>query len=74
MKVLTIAGQPVEVLALPLIFEKLRASHRSPRDEADQELLEIVKIYNYVAPEAEAAWREVLAREFAAYCEREAPR
>ena len=74
MQHLTIAGQSVEVMALPLIFEKLREARRSPCDAVTQDLLEMVKIYNYVAPEAEAAWREVLAREFAAHCEREPSR
>ncbi len=72
--VLTIAGQSVEVVALPLIFEKLREAHRSPGEAAIRTLLETVKIYNYVAPEEEAAWREALAKEFAAYCETEASR
>ena len=70
-RVLTIAGRSVEVVALPLIFERMRETHKSPSAAAIQELLEMVKIYNDVAPEAEAAWREVLAREFAAHCERE---
>jgi len=68
-KKLTIAGQAVEVVALPLIFDKLREAHRSPGEAVAQDLLEMVKIYNYVAPEAEAAWRDVLLREFAAHCE-----
>jgi hypothetical protein len=71
-KILTIAGQSVEVVALPLIFENLRQAHRAPSEAAIRDLLETVKIYNYVAPEAEDSWREVLAREFAAYCESEA--
>lgn len=71
-KVLTIAEQSVEVVALPLIFERIRETHPSPSGAAIQELLDMVKIYNDVPPEAEAAWREVLAREFAAHCEREA--
>ena len=73
-KVLTIAGQSVEVVALPLIFDKLREARRSPSDALAQELLAMVKVYNYVAPEAEASWREVLLSEYAAHCEREAPR
>jgi uncharacterized metal-binding protein len=72
--ILTIAGQSVEVVALPLIFEKLREAHPSLDEAAIRELLETVKIYNYVPPEAEASWREVLTREFAAYCESEASR
>jgi uncharacterized metal-binding protein len=67
-KVLTIAGQSVEVVALPLIFDKLREAHGSSTGSVAQELLEMVKVYNCVAPEAEAAWREVLVREFAAHC------
>ena len=72
--VLTIAGRSVEVVALPLIFEKLREAHRSPDEAAIRELLETVKIYNDVVPEEEASWREVLTREFTAYCESEASR
>jgi uncharacterized metal-binding protein len=71
---LTIAGQSVEVIALPLIFDKLREAKRAPGEALAQELLEMVKVYNYVAPEAEASWREALAREYAAHCEREASR
>jgi hypothetical protein len=70
-KVLTIAGQPVEVVALPLILERIRETHPSPSGAAIQELLEMVKIYNDVPQKAEAAWRQVLAGEFAAHCERE---
>ena len=73
-KILTIAGQEVEVVALPLVFEQLREARRSPSEAVNQELLEMIKVYNYVAPEAEAAWREALAREFAAYCESETAR
>jgi hypothetical protein len=73
-KTLTIAGQAVEVVALPLILEKVREAHHSPSEAATQGLLHEVKIYNYVAPDAEASWREVLSREFAAHCEGEPSR
>jgi hypothetical protein len=72
--VLTIGGQPVEVVALPLIFDKLREAGGSPGNAVAQDLLEMVKIYNCVVPEVEASWREVLLREFGTYCEREASR
>ncbi len=71
-KQLTISGQSVEVVALPLIFDKLREAKRRPSDALSQDLLEMVKVYNHVAPEAEASWREVLAREYAVYCQSEA--
>jgi uncharacterized metal-binding protein len=73
-KVLTIAGESVEVVALPLIFERLRETHDSSSEAVAHDLLELVKVYNYVAPDAEAAWREVLVRAFAAHCKREVPK
>ncbi len=73
-KVLAIAGRSVEVVALPLIFDKLREAHDSASEAAARELMRMVRIYNDVAPEAEAAWREVLVKEFAAHCAREASR
>lgn len=72
-KVLTIAGRSVEVIALPLILERVRETHASPDGPAMEELLKLVKIYNEVAPEEEPAWLEVLAREFAAHCKGEVP-
>jgi uncharacterized metal-binding protein len=69
-KLLTIAGQTVEVVALPLIFDKLREARRPSDDALSQELLALVKVYNYVAPEAESSWREALTKEYAAYCQR----
>ncbi len=72
-KVLTIAGRSVEVIALPLILERVRETHSSPDGPAIVELLKLVKIYNDVAPQEEPAWLEVLAREFAAHCKGEVP-
>ncbi len=69
-KVLTIAGRSVEVVGLPLILDMFRNENRSPGDSASKDLLELVKVYNYVAPEAEASWREVLSKEYAAHYER----
>lgn len=73
-KVLTIAGQSVEVIALPLILDKLHETHSASSATVGQALLEMVKIYNYVTPGAEDTWREVLTREFAAYCARRGAR
>ena len=52
----TIAGEPVEVVALPPIFAQLREAGRPPDEALGRELLETVKIYNDVPPELEAAW------------------
>ncbi len=62
-----IAGETVELQALPLIFQHFREKGRAP-DAAGEDLLQTVKIYNYVPPEAEANYREAILREYAAFC------
>lgn len=49
---LNIAGNSVEVVALPLIFEQFRSERRSPDG-----LLDAVKIYNAISAELESAYR-----------------
>jgi uncharacterized metal-binding protein len=68
-----IAGETVELLALPLIFQHCREKGRAPED-AGEDLLQNVKIYNYVPPEAEASYREAILREYAAFCARKESR
>ena len=63
-KVIDISGRPVEVVALPLIFAKLEEAGRGADGAFAGELLDMVKVYNYVAPEEEAAWRDALVREY----------
>jgi uncharacterized metal-binding protein len=67
---LIIEGKAVEVVALPLIFAQFREAKRVPNEAVAQDLLEMVKSHNTVHPEAESAWREVLIREYEAYCEK----
>lgn len=64
---LLIAGQTVELLALPLIFQQCRENGRALED-AGEYLVQNVKIYNYVPPEAEASYCEALLREYAVFC------
>ena len=68
---LTINGQMVEVVALPLIFRSFREAGRGQEEQSKRELFETVKIYNEVPPEAEASYREAVLREYAAFCQRE---
>jgi uncharacterized metal-binding protein len=68
-----IAGEPVELVALPLIFQHCREKGRAP-EAAGEDLLQNVKIYNYVPPEAEASYREAIVREYTAFCAREESR
>jgi hypothetical protein len=67
----TIDGQTVELVALPLIFRQFRETGRGQGGEAARELFETVKIYNAVPPEAEESYREVVLREYADFCEKE---
>ncbi len=64
-----INGKPVELLGLPLIFERLKKLKRRPESAAD-ELLEIVKVYNPVPPADEMSYRDAIAREYAAFCKK----
>jgi uncharacterized metal-binding protein len=68
---LSIGGQAVELVALPLIFRQFRQAGRGLDEESKRELFETVKIYNAVPPEAEGSYREAVLREYAAYCEKE---
>ncbi len=68
---LSIAGQTVEVVALPLILRQFAQKGGAQDEAALRELFEAVKIYNAVAPETEDAYREAVWREYAAFCARE---
>jgi len=68
---LTIEGETVELLALPLIFRHFHERGSGQDEEAARELFETVKIYNAVPPKAEASYREAVLREYAAFCQKE---
>lgn len=68
---LTINGQTVELIALPLIFRHFRDQGRGQDEAAARDLFETVKIYNAVPEEAEASYREAVLQEYAVYCQRE---
>jgi uncharacterized metal-binding protein len=59
----SIGGHTVGVMGLPLIFANLRERGTAP-DEAAEELIANVEIYNYVAPSLKFAYREALLREY----------
>ncbi len=66
-----IDGKMVELVALPLIFRNFRDAGRGQDEETLRELFETVKIYTAVPPEAEESYREVVRREYAAFCAKE---
>ena len=67
----TIDGQTVELVALPLIFRQFREAGHGQDEGAARELFETVKVYNAVPSESEGSYREAVLREYAAYCEKE---
>ena len=66
----TIDGQTVDLVALPLIFQQFREAGRQDEGAAGK-LFETVKIYNAVPSEVEGSYREAVRREYAVFCEKE---
>jgi uncharacterized metal-binding protein len=64
-----IEGESITLIALPALFEQFRDADKRPSPETIADLLEQVRIYNPVPPEAESAYLEMLAREYALFCE-----
>jgi hypothetical protein len=69
----SIEGQAVTLVALPLIFEELRGSGKKPEDLTGRGLLGTVAIYNPIPSGSEEAYAAALLREYAAYCGSEEP-
>lgn len=65
-----VAGEKVALIALPVLFEQFQQAGKQPAPDIISELLTQVKIYNVVPAGAEAAYEEMLAREYALYCQR----
>ncbi len=63
---ITIDGQIVEFLALPLIFASLRERGLTPESAGDI-LLADVAIYNSIPEELKSSYREAILREYSAF-------
>ncbi len=70
---LTINGQVMEVVALPLIFRQFRQNGRGQDEESKRDLFETVKVYNPVPSEIEEAYRDAVLREYAVFCQKDKP-
>ena len=70
----SINGQTVELIALPLIFRHFQQTGRGQDEDSRRDLFETVKIYNSVPAEAEASYREAVLREYAAFWAKEGKR
>jgi len=66
---LQVDGKTVELVALPAIFELLlKQGHRPDGGATSDAILELVRVYNAVAPEDEEPLRTVLATAYEEYC------
>jgi hypothetical protein len=66
-----VGGQAATIVALPLIFAKLHADGKKPSNDTQQELLELVKIYNPIPEGTEEIYASVLQREYQAFCQQQ---
>lgn len=64
----SINGQPVSLVALPLIFEQFHEAEKQPGEDTAAELLDQIKIYNAVPKEQEPVFLSVLHEEYATFC------
>ena len=69
-QIVSIDGQEVTLIGLPLIFEQFQEDQKQPSDELKQELLETVKVYNPVPVGAEEPYAETIMREYDEFLQR----
>ncbi len=67
----TIDGEIVTLVGLPLIFQQFREAGKPPTAAVLRELLDTVKIYNPVPPAEEQAYLSAVQREYSAYWEKD---
>ncbi len=67
----TVNDQTVTFIALPMIFQQFHEAGKTPSEGTLRELFEMVKIYNPVPAAEEQAYAAALAREYAAFCEKQ---
>lgn len=65
----TVDGEEVMLIALPLIFQGLRQNGKLPGPDIAGELLATVAIYNPIPAGRESAYGQALLREYAAFCQ-----
>jgi len=73
MQKVSIEGQEVTLIGLPLIFQQFQEDSKSPSDATKKELLETVKIYNPVPAGAEDTYAEIILHEYAIFCNGKEP-
>jgi hypothetical protein len=66
-QIITVDGQEMTLVALPLIFQNFRDARKPPSAPLTAEMMEMVRIYNGIEPSLEPAVRQEVEREYQAY-------
>ncbi len=66
-----INGQEVTLIALPVIFQQFKEAGKTPGPASIKELMETLKIYNPIQDAEEAAYQEMLLKEYRTYFEKD---
>ena len=64
---ISIEGQEITLVALPLIFQQFREAGKKPGEATLSEMMDTVKIYNPVPVEAEPSYTVAILREYTAF-------
>jgi len=65
---LRVAGQEIQIAALPLIYESWRNSGRMPESGISSEMLQVIKVYHPIPEDEEENWRQTIALDYAVFC------
>lgn len=65
---LEIAGKPIVVAGLPLIFDQLRKKGIEPHHDCADTLLKTVSVYHFIDAHEEADYRKALVTAYHAHC------
>jgi uncharacterized metal-binding protein len=67
----SINGQEITLIALPLIFEQLHEAGKLPSQSILRELMDTVKVYNPIPESEESEYAAVILQEYSLYCRKE---
>jgi hypothetical protein len=67
----SLEGQEITLVALPLLFQQFREAGKTPCDATLFELMDTVRIYNSIPPEAEQSYATAILREYTAFWNKE---
>jgi uncharacterized metal-binding protein len=67
----SINGQKITLIALPLIFEQMHEAGKQPSESIAKELMDTVKVYNPIPESEEGEYAAAILQEYSQYCRKE---